>query len=134
MTITDKTYKQYKEEVQKYEERQNKIGLLKRQMGQILRENPLYSFKYHKNTVIFSVLKIGHEQSKIKITVAECNKEDKYDKDLGKIIAVFKAFNIPIKEVVDLVEPKYATGGIIYGTPIITSLNPFTGAKVVQRL
>ncbi len=113
MVLSDDKYKVYKEEVQKYEQRQEKIKMFKKQMGEILRENPLYSFKYHKNTVIFSVLKIGDEQSKIKTTIAECNKEDKYDKDLGKIIAVFKAFNKPIKEVVDLVEPKYATGGIV---------------------
>lgn len=131
MPISDDKYKLYKKEVQKYEERQEKINEFKKQMGEILRNyRHNYSFKYYKNQVIFSICRAND----VKISVAECNKEDKYDKDLGKIIAVFKAFNIPIKEVVDLVETKYATGGIIYDTPTVTSINPFTGVKVVQRL
>jgi hypothetical protein len=110
MVLSDDKYKVYKEEVQKYEQRQEKIKMFKKQMGEILRENyPCYTFKYTKNQVIFSI----YRDCKVKISVAECSKEDKYDKDLGKIIAVFKAFNMPIDEVVDLVEPKYATGGYI---------------------
>ena len=100
-------------------------------MGGILRKyKELYSFKIYKNQIIFSVYYKGN----IKISISECTQKDKYDKDLGKIIAVFKAFNVPIDKVVDLVEPKYATGGIIYGTPTITNTNPFTSVKVFQRL
>jgi hypothetical protein len=100
------------EEINTYEQRQNKIKELKSQMSELVRCTVEHKFLYLDKTVVFVGYGYGEEGQGLLYGVAKTRPGDKYEKELGKIIAVFRAFGVPVNQVVKLVEKEY-TGGFI---------------------
>lgn len=93
-----------KEEINTYEKRQEKIKYFKEGMGSLIRDTVEHKFLYLDKTVVFIGYGYGDEGQGLLYGVAKTRPGDKYEKDLGQIIAVFRAFGMPVNQIVKLVE------------------------------
>lgn len=86
--------------------KQNKLKAVKKEISEKLRglDPDTYAFKINKDKgeVIFSILIFN----KVKIGVSKCNSKDIYNKDLGRLIAMRKAYGEPVDDLIELAEPK----------------------------
>ena len=98
------------QELNTYEQRQSQIKALKNIMSNLVRETSEHKFIYMDKTVVFTA--IGNHG--LVYGVAKTSPGDKYEKDLGQIIAVFRAFEIPVNQVVKLVEKEPQHGGLVW--------------------
>lgn len=99
-SITKKEYQKALELIKEYERRQNKMAALNKELGYNLLSFNTFDFEFLGDTTVFA----GYVDGKVKIGVSKCNPQDKYDRNLGKIISVRKAMGQDIEDVLELVE------------------------------
>lgn len=106
-TPTKQAYDSALETVKRYEERQYKLKHLEKDLSYKLSKFIESKFKINKKTgeVLFSG--VNDSTGEIGIGKAICGSSDQFEPVIGKLIAVKKALNENVDEVVALVEPKY---------------------------
>lgn len=104
-TPTKESYENALDIVKRYEERQKQLEQLKKDLSYKLSKFTDKKFKINKKDkeVIFT----GVIDGKLVVGKSICAKDDKYEDVIGKLIAVKKALNEDITDVVKLVERKY---------------------------
>jgi small nuclear ribonucleoprotein (snRNP)-like protein len=105
--VTEKEYNDSIGKVKEYVDRQSKINRFKSELGKHLDEFNKFTFRIKDNRIIFAGYKIDDykNEDKVVIGVSICNKDDVFDKLFGKLIAVRKALNLKIDDIVEIVEP-----------------------------
>jgi len=105
--VTEKEYNDSIGRVKEYINRQSKIERFKSELGKHLDEFDKFTFRIKDNRIIFAGYKIDDYKNEDKVVIGEsiCNKDDAFDKLFGKLIAVRKALNLKIDDIVEIVEP-----------------------------
>lgn len=95
-------YLEAKKTVEEYEKRQKQLESLERKLSYRLKQFDKINFKIDKKSkeIIFAGVKDG----KVLIGKSKCGLVDKYEPVIGKLIAVMKAMNEEVKDIVKLVE------------------------------
>ncbi len=86
--------------------KQQKLKAVKKEISEKLRgldpDSFMFKINEKKDEVIFSIYLCG----KVKVGTSKCNSTDVYNKDLGRLIAMRKAYGEGIEDLVELVEPR----------------------------
>jgi hypothetical protein len=112
--VSGKEYNDAICKVRDYITRQSKIDRLKSELGKHLDEFDKFTFRIKNDRIIFAGYKDYINEDKLVIGESICCKDDVFDKMLGKLIAVRKALNLKIDDIVDIVEPKFKKPGVAY--------------------
>jgi hypothetical protein len=102
-------------EINTYEQRQEKIKYFKEGMGSLVRDTIEHKFLYLDKTVVFVGYGYSEGNQGLLHGVAKTRPGDKYEKELGQIIAVFRAFGLPVNQIVKLVEKEENVLKFSYG-------------------
>ena len=104
--VSEKEYMDAINRVKDYEKREQKIVQFKSELGRRLEEFDKFKFKIKDNRVIFAGYFVDkNDNDHLVISEAICSSDDKFNKLLGKLIAVRKALGLNINDIVDIVEP-----------------------------
>ncbi|WP_079709751.1 hypothetical protein [Paraliobacillus ryukyuensis] len=100
--------KQYEEALkvkEQYEQRREDLKYVKKQLGIKLSEFSDFKFNIDKNSkqIIFA----GVLGGKAKVGVSKCSVGDKFNKDIGKLIAVLKSLGEDTGKIIKLVEKEH---------------------------
>lgn len=113
--------------VTNYNKRQDELGYIKKELSFKLKDFTDVKFRVIKKDeeVIFTGL--CTTDGRVKLGVAKCSKGDKFNQDIGKLIAVKKSLGEDIRDIEKLIEKKpfgkmYCTGGILSDTLWIQAL------------
>jgi hypothetical protein len=109
--VSENEYKKAIGQVESYVKRENKIKYLNEELGHLLKDFIKFKFRTKNNRTIFAGYYID-ENNKEKMIIGEtvCDKDDVFDKFIGKIVAVRKALDMEIDDIIDVVEPKRTSG------------------------
>lgn len=97
--------------IKEYEERQAALKRLTDDLSFHLKKFDTIKFKLDKKQG--RVLFTGVLDGQIKIGESVCSSEDVFNEVIGKLISVKKALGLNINDVIEHVENKWATGGIV---------------------
>ena len=114
--VTEKEYNDSIGKVKEYINRQSKIERFKSELGNHLDGFDKFTFRVKDNRVIFAGYKIDDYKNEDKVVIGEsvCCKDDVFDKLFGKLIAVRKALNLKIDDIVEIVEPIKKANSVVY--------------------
>lgn len=129
------SYEQALKTVEAYENRQRDLRFLESELSKKLQEFNQVKFKVNKKAqeIIFSGL--HKETNKLFMGKSVCDKKDKFELVIGKLVAVKSALGESVEEVVKFIEP-YWSGGLITGSMTIASTGALTfdGKVVASRI
>jgi len=124
-TPSKTNYEQALETVKKYEQRQKDLEWIDKELSKGLQQFEQIKFQVNKNRkeVVFAGIR-GDGQ--LKLTKAKCSHRDKFEKSIGKLIAVKRALGEDTKKVEELVENEPLQGGYISNIKAYTANSPYT--------
>ena len=129
---TKHSYERALEIIKQYEDRQKVLANLGKDLSYKLQQFDQVKFKVNKKVEEVLFTGVHKESGKLLLGKSVCRIEDEFELVIGKLIAVKKALNENIEEVV-----KHVENGIILSsgnglrTPLVMSTN---GAKVIGTL
>ncbi|MFS0643847.1 hypothetical protein [Siminovitchia sp. 179-K 8D1 HS] len=103
-TPTKEQYKTALETVRKYEKRQRQLNALGEELSKKLQKFDQIKFDINKDVKEIIFTGLHKTKGKLMIGKSVCQRGDKYEPVIGKLIAVKKALNENVEDVVKLVE------------------------------
>jgi len=104
---TKREYEKAQETIKKYEERQKVLTNLGKDLSYKLQQFDQVKFKVDKKAGEVLFTGIHKESGKLLLGKTVCGRDDEFELVIGKLVAVKKALNEDIEEVVKHVESKY---------------------------
>ena len=92
------------------QERERRIQKVKKEIGYRLEYFIAFNFRVDKKNkqIIFAGTNIEME---VKIGISKCQNNDVWNSDIGKLIAIRRALNVPTDDLMDLVETEVKNSG-----------------------
>ncbi|MEI2465145.1 hypothetical protein [Niallia taxi] len=120
---TKKEYEKAQETIKQYEDRQKVLTNLGKDLSYKLQQFDQVKFKVDKKAGEVLFTGIHKESGKLLLGKTVCGREDEFELVIGKLVAIKKALNEDIEEVVKHVESKeyvigsgWGNGALIAGT------------------
>lgn len=105
-------YQKAQETVKQFEERQQQLANVNKELGYKLQQFNSFNFKVNKKNREIMFAGYLESDNKVKMSISKCKPKDKWEESIGKLIAVKKALGEDISEIVELVEVEKSFIGI----------------------